>query len=164
MKVFIVGISGSGKSTLARQIARQRRLPLLHLDSLYWEENWVLAPRTKVDANIQYFIENNSTWIIEGYVNTDLSQVLECSDQIIYLDFGRTRVSFNVLKRWATHFRKKRSELPNGCIERPSFKFMKMVVTRKERPELESTLRPYSHKVTRITNHKQVSNLLATSH
>ena len=35
-----MGCPGSGKSTLAKKLAIEYNLPLVHLDSIYWRENW----------------------------------------------------------------------------------------------------------------------------
>ena len=40
MKIAIIGYSGTGKSTLARKLANFYKLPVLHLDSVHFKENW----------------------------------------------------------------------------------------------------------------------------
>ncbi|WP_206064485.1 hypothetical protein [Neptunomonas sp. XY-337] len=40
-KVMVVGSGGSGKSTLSVWLADELRLPVYHLDRLYWKPNWV---------------------------------------------------------------------------------------------------------------------------
>lgn len=36
-RIVIMGSPGTGKSTLAHKIAQQRKLPLYHMDALFWE-------------------------------------------------------------------------------------------------------------------------------
>ena len=40
-RIHVVGNSCSGKSTLAERLARRLALPLVDLDALHWEPNWV---------------------------------------------------------------------------------------------------------------------------
>ncbi len=39
-KILIIGCSGSEKSTLAEKMNKLTGLPVIHLDNIYWEENW----------------------------------------------------------------------------------------------------------------------------
>ena len=39
-RILIIGCSGSGKSRLARQLGQKLGLPVVHLDQLWWKENW----------------------------------------------------------------------------------------------------------------------------
>jgi len=36
-RVMIIGGSGSGKSTLARQLGEITKLPIIHIDKMYWK-------------------------------------------------------------------------------------------------------------------------------
>jgi adenylate kinase family enzyme len=39
-RVLIIGGNGCGKTTLAQKLAKKLVLPLIHLDVLYWRNNW----------------------------------------------------------------------------------------------------------------------------
>ncbi len=45
MKITVMGFSGSGKSTLAKQLSEFYDIPLLYLDCVNFEENWVERDR-----------------------------------------------------------------------------------------------------------------------
>ena len=45
MKIAVMGFSGSGKSTLAKQLSEFYDIPLLYLDCVNFEENWVERDR-----------------------------------------------------------------------------------------------------------------------
>ena len=40
MKISIIGYSGSGKSTLAKNLSKHYGIPVLHMDSVHFLENW----------------------------------------------------------------------------------------------------------------------------
>ena len=43
-RILIIGGNGSGKTTFSRALAEVLHLPLIHLDTLYWRDNWTPAP------------------------------------------------------------------------------------------------------------------------
>lgn len=49
-RILIIGGNGSGKTTLARELAQKLQLPLVHLDVLYWRDNWQSAPHSEFQA------------------------------------------------------------------------------------------------------------------
>lgn len=46
-KILIIGGNGCGKTTLACQLAERLSLPLVHLDALYWGDNWQPVPEER---------------------------------------------------------------------------------------------------------------------
>ena len=64
-RVVIVGRSGSGKSRLARRLGRQLRLPVIHLDQLYWEPGWREPDIAEFRARVAAAIAGNG-WISDG--------------------------------------------------------------------------------------------------
>jgi adenylate kinase family enzyme len=44
-RIIIIGSSGGGKSTLARQLGDITGLPVIHLDKVFWNPNWVETPK-----------------------------------------------------------------------------------------------------------------------
>jgi len=50
-RVLIIGGNGCGKTTLAQKLASKLELPLIHLDVLYWRDNWKVYPAPIVFYN-----------------------------------------------------------------------------------------------------------------
>lgn len=159
-KISIIGISGSGKSTFARELAADTRLPLFHMDTLFWRGNWVAVPAAEYLRAHRDLIARD-TWIIEGYIDETLAERVNASDLVIYLDYSGLRCAWRVLKRWAAHCRESRPELPVEAHERISLRFLWTVLSRAERPAIEAALRGVDHaRVRRVTSPRQLIRLI----
>ena len=97
-KVLIIGGNGSGKTTMARQLAKITGLPLCHLDTLYWTDDWQPRERSEFITLLQAELEKEE-WILDGNMRRTLPQRLPYCDTVIYLDFSGIRCFFGTLKR-----------------------------------------------------------------
>ena len=97
-KVLIIGGNGSGKTTMARQLAEITGLPLCHLDTLYWTDDWQPRERSDFITLLQAELEKEE-WILDGNMRRTLPQRLPYCDTVIYLDFSGIRCFFGTLKR-----------------------------------------------------------------
>ena len=52
-RILIIGSSGAGKSTLSKRLSEKWDLPLIHLDTLFWNEGWVPTPKPEFREKIQ---------------------------------------------------------------------------------------------------------------
>ena len=86
-KVIIIGCPGSGKSTFARKLKAITKLPLYHLDMLFWNKDKTMVPREVFDKILQDTM-NNPVWIIDGnYLRTMELRLKEC-DTVFFLDYS----------------------------------------------------------------------------
>ena len=85
-KIIVIGCPGSGKSVFSRKLHEKTKIPLIHLDMLYWN-----ADRTTVGREV--FLERlldalkKDAWIIDGdYASTMEMRMNEC-DTVFFLDY-----------------------------------------------------------------------------
>lgn len=48
-RIIIIGGNGCGKTTFAKELSDKLNLPLIHLDVLYWRDNWETASTDEFD-------------------------------------------------------------------------------------------------------------------
>jgi len=126
-RILIIGGNGSGKTTMARELATITGLPLCHLDSLYWTDNWQPRERGEFLSLLQTELQKPA-WILDGNMKRTLPMRLMYCDTVIYLDFSGIRCFFGVLKRLIMYHGKSRPDMGGCCIERfdkHAFSFIK---------------------------------------
>lgn len=88
MKLLILGNGGAGKSHLAKLLAKILKCDSLHLDSLYWKNNWIHIPLEQWEASLFEHLKKE-TWVMEGTPMRDLALRVSHADLVILLDTSR---------------------------------------------------------------------------
>lgn len=129
-KILIFGNSGVGKTTLSKKLSKKLNIPYMHLDSLYWLENWQSTPREQFIEKVDAFLAAHPTFIMDGnYLNSGtLASRLDAADTLIFLDYP-TQMALNGIKeREKTYHGKARSDMADGCIEKIDQEFLTYVL------------------------------------
>lgn len=125
-KIIVLGCCGSGKSTLTRELQQKLKIPIIHLDKLFWKPNWINCSNEEFDILLKEEMKKEC-WIMDGnYLRTIPIREKAC-DVIIYLDFPRWRCMLRVIKRVIKSYGKVREDMGEGCPERLDFEFLKYV-------------------------------------
>lgn len=165
-KVLIIGSSGAGKSIFSKQLAKKWNLPLIHLDSLYWNEGWVPTPKDEFIEIVKDKLEEEQ-WIMDGNFKSTLEWRTEYADLIIFLDFQRTLCTYRVLKRVWMHRGKTRDDMALGCNEKLDWEFLRFVWSfpKKVRPAILNVLEDASTQrdICILRNPKEVKAFLDTA-
>lgn len=125
-RILIIGPCGSGKSTLARKLADQLKLPTVHLDQLFWRENWQAVSQEEFDRLLEEKLRLPK-WIMDGNFHRTLEHRIQYCDTIIYLDYSTVQCLYGVIKRVITHYGKTREDMGPSCPERFDWEFVKYV-------------------------------------
>ena len=64
-KIAIIGGPGTGKSTLAKNLGKEMKLPVYHIDGIHHLKNWEIRPTQERDAIISEKVKEPN-WVIDG--------------------------------------------------------------------------------------------------
>jgi len=129
---MVIGSGGSGKSTLSRKLGEITGIPVIHLDSLYWQPGWVEPDKEEWRDTMAREIERPS-WIMDGNFGGTREMRMRAADTVIFLDLPRWLCMLRVLKRRLTHTGETRPDMAEGCPEKVDLKFLAWVWTYKRR-------------------------------
>jgi len=121
-RIVILGNAGSGKSTLARTLGIRLGLPVVHLDTLFWEPDWVEPDAEQFRARVNEAVAP-AAWICEGnYARRTFDLRLPRADLIIWLDTPRLTCFTRVILRGLMN--RPRPDLAAGCTEKLDREFL----------------------------------------
>jgi adenylate kinase family enzyme len=120
-RIAILGRGGAGKSALAQKLSRVLELPVVELDSVFWQP----GPRPTPERDwveIQPELVARDRWIIDGDLgryDSGLELRLRAADTVVVLDFPLWRCVWRALRRsretrefWVWVYRYRRDSLP----------------------------------------------------
>ena len=128
-RILIIGGNGCGKTTLAQKLASKLGLPLIHLDVLYWRDNWENVSKDEFDELLMKEL-SKPKWIIDGNMNRSLPLRLKYCDTVIYMDFSRIMCVYGALMRVVKNYGKSRFDMGGYCPEnfdREKIEFIKTI-------------------------------------
>ena len=121
-RVMIIGGAGSGKSTLARRLGKRLDLPVVHIDTLFWEPGWVMAEDRTFQDRLAKAVEGD-TWIMDGNYSGSWAGRLARADTVIFLDIPTWRRFWRTVLRTFRSYGRSRKDLGRDCPERFSLHF-----------------------------------------
>ena len=150
-KIIIVGCPGSGKSTFARALHQKTRIPLYHLDMLYWNADKTTVEKSVFQKRLAAVMAEDA-WIIDGNYASTAEQRLSACDTVFFLDFPLDMCLDGIRKRRG----KARSDMPWIETDEDA-EFMEFIRTfnDRQRPQILSLLEKYSDKNTIVFKSRQ---------
>ena len=126
-RVMIIGSSGSGKSTLAKKLGKITKLPVIHIDKIYWKSGWVLRSADETIEMIESAAKAEQ-WIFDGNNTTSFECRISRADTLIFLDFPTYLCMYRVIMRLVKFkMGQPREDMAEGCPERFDWNFIKLL-------------------------------------
>ncbi len=129
-KIAVIGCGGAGKSTFSRRLSAILKIPVYHLDKLYWKPGWVPMPREEWDNLIKDLVKKDK-WIIDGNYGRTMDIRLNVADTVIFLNMPAYLCIYRVLKRRIIYRGRSRPDMGAGCPEKTDFTFLKWILQYK---------------------------------
>lgn len=127
---MIIGSSGAGKSVFSQQLHAMTKLPLHHLDRLFWGPKWQESDKEKFRKRVADLAKGDR-WIIDGNYGSTIEVRAKEADTIIFFDYPRYLCLHRALKRflrgWVQGYQ--RSDMTEECPERITWQFICWVWT-----------------------------------
>lgn len=145
-RIVILGSGGSGKTTFSNELSMLLRIPVVHLDSLYWKDNWASQSKEEWEK-IQKDIVSAKCWIIDGNYWETLDIRLSQADTVLFMDTSKWICIMRILKRWISNYGRVREDFANGCKERIDIGFLRTIwkFPKKYKQSLLSKVAEYSN-------------------
>lgn len=158
MKILILGPSGSGKSTLGRKLGEKHNLNIIHIDKIFWNKDWSMTDKEVFVKKLKAAIDLDN-WVMDGnYGSWFYTERCDKADRIIFINYNRFKALYRIIKRRIMYNKKVRIDLPEGCIEKLDFEFIKYVIwiyPKKQRKYIKFLKENYKDKLTIINTQKE---------
>ena len=141
-KIIVIGCPGSGKSTLSRKLHNITKIPLYHLDMMFWNEDKTTAEKSVFLESLSEVLTKDS-WIIDGNYSSTMEMRMNECDTVIFLDYPTEICLDGVEKRRG----KQRSDIP-WVENEDDEEFTEFIKTfnKEQRPKIITLLDKYNEK------------------
>lgn len=141
-RIIVIGCSGSGKSTFSKKLHEITKLPLIHLDNVWWKADRSHISRDEFDLQLDEILKGDS-WIVDGDYSRTYEVRFEKCDTVIFLDYSYDECMKGIIDRVG----KDRSDIP-WTEHRLDPELVKLVddYSAENRPVVLTLLEKYSDK------------------
>jgi adenylate kinase family enzyme len=164
-RIAIVGCSGAGKSTLARALGERLSLPVIHIDTLFWQPGWKEGDRETLRDLLDQAAAADR-WIIEGGFASQSAQRFARADTIVWVERPTWLCLWRAFRRMLLSFGRTRADLAPGCPERFDLAFYLYILNwnRSARPHLSRALADHAAqaRLVRLASDRETLRFLAS--
>lgn len=163
MKISVIGYSASGKSTFSERLSSYFNIPVLHIDTIYFQQGMVINDKKDTEENIRQFMKQSS-WIIDGTYRYLATERYELAEQLFIFKFNRFKALYGMFRRYLKYRGKQRASMADGNPEKLDWGFIKWILhdgrKKDSRKLLKHLEEKYKYKVIVFTKRKQVNKYL----
>lgn len=161
-RVAVIGCGGAGKTTLATELSHCLGIPVVHIDSHYWQ----LVDGERVESTPEQWqarhreLISQDDWVIDGMKFGVLDERLDRADTVIYLDTPTAVCLAGIVRRCLRHRGQDRPE--RGVYVRINYEFLRWVwmFRRRQRPMLLSKLADFEGQSVILQRRREVRRYL----
>jgi adenylate kinase family enzyme len=84
-RILLLGSPGAGKSYFSKKLAQKIKIPLYHLDNIFWNKDKTHITHSEFENKIAEIMKNKN-WIIDGNYSNTYKQRIEKCDTIFFFD------------------------------------------------------------------------------
>lgn len=100
-KIMVIGCPGGGKSTFARALGEITKLPVYHLDMLFWNADKTNVDRETFLLRLGSVLEKDR-WIIDGNYSFSMEMRLKECDAVFFWITRRRYALTGCARAWAS--------------------------------------------------------------
>ncbi len=136
-KIVIIGCCGAGKTYLSQALSKQLKIPVYHLDTIYWKPNWVESDMQDFQLKQDKIIAK-SQWIIDGNYSKTMDARLQKADTVIFLDLPTLVCLKSIVSRYLKFRNKTRPDMGGDNKEQLTLEFLHYAFSfrRTHRPKI----------------------------
>ena len=124
-RIAIIGCGGSGKSRLSRSLGTALGISPVHLDSLYYDQDWKPLDKDRFAA-LQRDLVTAPRWIIDGNYASSLPIRLQAADTVIFLDLPGWTCLRGIVQRRLRHHGGQHKDI--GVYDRITWNFVRYIL------------------------------------
>jgi adenylate kinase family enzyme len=124
-RIAIIGCGGSGKSRLARSLGGLLAITPVHLDGLYYDQDWKPLDKEQFAA-LQRDVVTAPRWIIDGNYAASLPVRLQAADTVIFLDLPGWTCLLGIAQRRIRHRGGQHKDI--GVYDRVTWNFVRYIL------------------------------------
>lgn len=117
-RLLIVGCPGAGKSTLAKRLGDVTRLPVIHLDDVYFGPCWGMRPQAAWTTFLTGMLARPA-WIVDGNYANEFHVRLSRADEVVILDRSPVLCAMRYVRRLFSYMVSPYERLPH-YMQRPN--------------------------------------------
>lgn len=97
-KIIVIGCPGSGKSCFSKRLSNILKIPVYHLDNIWWKPDGSHIPRDEFDDDLHQIFAADK-WILDGDYSRTYQMRMAACDTIAFLDYSKEQCMAGIRQR-----------------------------------------------------------------